>query len=231
MNLISDGFEICRGILPEARISCLREEADLIARSWGSACVRHVRARSEIFDALSVSELLLSLLPAGLRPVRSILFDKTPSENWPVHWHQDLTITVMKEVAVAGYGPWSVKDGSVHVQPPVHVLENMVTIRLHLDDTPAANGALRVIPASHRKGRIPPNEIAACADEASMICECQAGDVLLMSPLLLHASRRSEFPARRRVIHFEYARLTDLDPELEWFERSPSSPPNVNHQL
>lgn len=162
--------------------------------------------------------------PAGLRPVRSILFDKTESENWPVPWHQDLTIAVSQEQQVSGYGPWSHKDGSPHVQPPVSLLGHMVTIRLHLDDTPATNGALRVIPGSHCAGRIGADALRDSDKDRAVTCECSSGDALLMSPLILHSSRRSEFPARRRVIHFEYARDEDLDPRLEWFESATKRP-------
>ncbi len=217
-SLADDGYEIQRGVLGDAEVSELRSEADAIARSAGTACVRHLRVRSERFDALSVSSALLSLLPPGLRPVRSILFDKTPTENWPVLWHQDLTIAVSEERPTSGYGPWSHKDGSPHVQPPVPLLEHMVTIRLHLDDTSAANGALRVIPGSHRDGKISSVSLSGYNKDTSLACECSAGDALLISPLILHSSRRSEAPTRRRVIHFEYARDGDLDPGLEWFE-------------
>ncbi len=217
-TLANDGYEIHRRILSDAEIADLRREADRVAGAAGCACVRHLRRRSECFDALSGSDALLSLIPAGLRPVRSILFDKTESENWPVLWHQDLTIAVVREKQVPGYGPWSHKDGSPHVQPPVSLLENMVTIRLHLDDTPASNGALRVIPGSHRDGRIDTDALRSFDKERAVTCECSFGDALLMSPLILHSSRRSELPARRRVIHFEYARDEDLDSRLEWFE-------------
>jgi ectoine hydroxylase-related dioxygenase (phytanoyl-CoA dioxygenase family) len=159
-----------------------------------------------------------SLLPEGLRPVRSILFDKTPGENWPVAWHQDLTISLAEEHPAPGYGPWSRKDGVVHVQPPAFLLEHMVTIRLHLDDTPASNGALRVIPGSHLEGRLSVDAVARHAETKAVTCECMAGDVLLMRPLLLHSSMRSTAPSRRRVVHIEYARDVDLDPSLEWFE-------------
>lgn len=217
-TLASEGFEIRRGVLGENQLLALRAEVDQVARLAGSACVRHVCAHSELLQALSVSATLRSLLPSGLSPVRSILFDKTAAENWPVFWHQDLTIAVVQERSVEGYGPWSFKDGWVHVQPPEAVLEHMVTLRLHLDDTPASNGALRVIPGSHRHGRLSSEQLAACLDQPAVTCECQAGDVLLMSPLILHSSHRSESPARRRVLHFEHARLADLDSNLEWFE-------------
>lgn len=217
-SLATDGYEIHRAVLSDAEVAQLRQEADAVATTAGSACVRHLRERSSILDSLSVSSALLSLIPDGLRPVRSILFDKTESENWPVLWHQDLTIAVAEERQIPGYGPWSHKDGSPHVQPPVSLLESMVTIRLHLDETSATNGALRVIPGSHRNGRIDADTLRALDKGGAVMCECSPGDALLMSPLILHSPRRSESPARRRVIHFEYARNEDLDAGLRWFE-------------
>lgn len=217
-SLSAEGFEIHRRVLNDTQVSALRTEADTAAAGAGSACVRHLRSRSKMFDELSYSPELMSLLPDGLRPVRSILFDKTPDENWPVLWHQDLTIAVKEEREIYGYGPWSHKDGSPHVQPPIALLANMVTIRIHLDETPASNGALQVIPRSHLKGKILHETVSQDDKDAAVTCECHPGDVLLMSPLILHSSRRSTEPLRRRVIHFEYARESDLDPKLQWFE-------------
>jgi hypothetical protein len=153
-SLIHDGFEIHRGTITATHLASLRAEADSVAATAGSACVRHLRSRSRTFNELATSELVYTLIPGDLRPVRSILFDKTPDENWPVAWHQDLTISVSEERQIHGYGPWSRKDGIPHVQPPLALLRQMVTFRLHLDDTPESNGALRVIPGSHDRGRI-----------------------------------------------------------------------------
>lgn len=217
-TLAEHGFEVHRGILSSAQISQLRDEADAVAASAHSVCVRHLRSRSAIFHELSLSDVVYRLLPRDLRPVRSILFDKTALENWPVAWHQDLTIAVGEEHAVPGYGPWSRKDGTPHVQPPLSLLRNMVTLRIHLDDTPASNGALQVIPGSHRHGRISAEDMVKHTRAGEVVCECAAGDVLMMSPLLLHSSRRSLAPHRRRIVHFEYARSVDLDPALQWAE-------------
>lgn len=217
-SLSSDGFEIRRGVIEEAQISDLRAEAERVASGAGTVCVRSLCAKSELFDALAISPALLSLLPAGMMPVRSILFDKTPAENWPVLWHQDLTIAVSETKEVAGYGPWSVKDGVPHVQPPAQILEGMMTIRLHLDDTPAGNGALRVIPGSHLSGKLKSRQVTELRKEPEVVCECKAGDVLLLSPLILHSSKRSDSPQRRRILHFEYARLEELNSNLQWHE-------------
>jgi len=218
-SLADDGWKIHRKVIERAEIHRLRNAASSVAAIAGTACVRHLRNRSECFDALSVSDPILSLLPSRFRPVRSILFDKTATENWPALWHQDLTIAVAEKHPVPGYGSWSHKDGAAHVQPPIPLLEKMITVRLHLDETPRDNGALRVIPGSHRSGRISSHEVAGYDTDLAIDCECAPGDVLLMSPLILHSSRRAVNPQRRRVLHFEYARPEDLHPDLEWFER------------
>ena len=46
----------------------------------------------------------------------------------------------------------------------------------------------------------------------------RAGDVMLMRPLLLHASMRSTTDRPRRVLHFEVNRL-ELAAPLRWAER------------
>jgi len=217
-GLTTQGFEILRGVFLTPELEVLRQEADTVSKKSNKACSRHLWMRSECFRALSVSAPLTTLLPPDWIPVRGILFDKTRTSNWPVPWHQDRTIAVKAKQSITGYGPWSIKDGTCHVQPPLSLLEKMMTIRIHLDDTPKENGALRVIPGSHQIGLIPSNDINAYSHENEVICECEAGDVLLMSPMLLHASRRSENPARRRILHFEYASRDALHPKLEWLE-------------
>lgn len=47
-------------------------------------------------------------------------------------------------------------------------------------------------------------------------CAVRRGGVVLMRPLLLHASRTASAPGRRRVVHIEYA-AGQLPGGLEWF--------------
>jgi ectoine hydroxylase-related dioxygenase (phytanoyl-CoA dioxygenase family) len=200
-------------------IGALRREADRLASDSASACVRSITEQSQIFREISISPRILALLPdQNLLPVRSILFDKTPLENWPVAWHQDLTICVEENISCPDYGPWSLKNGVPHVQPPVKLLESMATVRIHLDPTGSNNGALMVIPGSHRHGRLSRPQIEELTAIQPITCECEPGDILLMSPLILHASRRSQHPSRRRILHLEYAPTTSLDPLLTWHE-------------
>jgi len=212
------GYAIHPAVIGEPELEGLRSEAERVAALAGSACVRHLRSRSALFAGLAMDDRIRTFLPPGLVPVRSLLFDKTPGENWPVPWHQDLTLAVAERVESEGFGPWSVKDGIPHVQPPVEILFRMVTARLHLDDATEENGALKVAPGSHRLGRIPPEATREVVAGGSVTCECRAGDLLLMSPLLLHASGRSQHPAHRRIVHFEFAPPDALPSALRWHE-------------
>jgi len=215
-TLKSDGYEIHRNIFSSEEAKDLRLEAAQISKSSGTTCVRGITEKSDVFKALAKDPRLTKLLTKELKPVRSILFDKTPHENWPVAWHQDLTITVKEKHDLKNYEPWSQKDGIPHVQPPLSLLQNMATIRIHLDETNKGNGALHIIPKSYLLGKIPSSCIQEQINDTEVICECSPGDVLIMSPLILHASRRSTKPSHRRIIHFEYAQLSDLHPELSW---------------
>jgi ectoine hydroxylase-related dioxygenase (phytanoyl-CoA dioxygenase family) len=151
--------------------------------------------------------------------VRAILFDKTPAANWRVAWHQDLTIPTRRQLEAAGFGPWSLKAGIPHVQPPAAILERMLTVRVHLDPCDSMNGPVRVLPGSHRDGKLSPEGIETWKAVAAPVdALAPAGGLLLMRPLLLHASSPAQRPGHRRVIHLEYA-VDPLPDGLEWRER------------
>ncbi len=151
-------------------------------------------------------------------PVRALLFDKTPAANWKVTWHQDLTIAVRARRDVEGYGPWSSKAGIPHVQPPISVLERMVALRVHLDDCGPDNGPLRVLPGSHRAGLLRASEIDGWRQRvAEVSCIVMRGGLVVMRPLLLHASSPAKSPGHRRVVHIEYA-AAELADGLKWYE-------------
>lgn len=215
-ELEARGFALLAQVLDVAAcksLGALLGDADG-AGSRGMLRVAEVRklARSLLAD------LVRTHLPAEPVPVRGIYFDKRPGTNWLVAWHQDLTLAVAERVEMPGFGPWSVKEGLPHVQPPVELLEQMLTVRLHLDDADADNGALRVIPGTHRLGRLNAESIAQCREtHPEALCSAKTGDALLMRPLLLHASSRSTSERRRRVLHIEFAGFC-LPPPLEWHE-------------
>ena len=139
-------------------------------------------------------------------PVRVVAFDKTPETNWAVGWHQDRTVAVQARVEAEGFGPWSTKDGVVHVSPPVEVLRSMVTLRLHIDPCDDDNAPLKVARGTHRLGMVAADKAAEVAAAHQLLtCHGHAGDVWAYSTLILHASDRSRSAGRRRVLQIDYA--------------------------
>ena len=149
--------------------------------------------------------------------VKSIYFDKPATSNWYVSYHQDLTISVDKKVKLQHFGPWTTKQNQFAVQPPIDILENIFTIRIHLDDTDENNGALRVIPKSHSKKIYRPEKID-WTKETEVTCKVGKGGIMVMKALILHSSSRTTNNKKRRVIHIEFSNQ-ELPNELKWAER------------
>lgn len=211
------GFAIARRALPAA--VCAELAAALgPADGAGRRGVLELAAVASIAESTPLISRVRSHLPGEPFVVRAIYFNKSADANWFVGWHQDLTIAVRERRETPGFEAWSVKEGVPHVQPPVDVLERMVTLRLHLDAADASNGALRVLPGSHRWGRLSADGMEEQRRAvAEVVCECEVGDALLMRPLLVHASGRSTSNRERRVLHIEYA-AEKLPSGLEWWQ-------------
>ena len=228
MSLDQNGFTIIENAVDESQIAALIDHFQTAAtvsysieRNGSTFAMRNLLRDHLIVRQLADSPAMRSLVDPVLGPkalaVRGILFDKTPGANWKVPWHQDLSIAVTQRVDLAGYGPWSVKAGVPHVQPTVEVLQNMLTVRLHLDDCGVENGPLLVLPGTHADGVWTANQLDEYRKtNAPVACTINRGGALLMRPLLLHASHSATMPGHRRVVHIEYA--ADVLPvELSWF--------------
>lgn len=165
----------------------------------------------------SLRSIINQIFGKGYFVVKSIYFDKPPHSNWFVAYHQDLTVSVDKKVDIADFGPWTVKQNQYAVQPSLTILEANFTIRIHLDYTDENNGALKVLPGSHRKG-IYRTETIDWQKETELSCNVAEGGIMLMKPLLLHASGRSTNNNKRRVIHVEFSNQSLPEP-LHWSEK------------
>ena len=149
---------------------------------------------------------------------KAIYFDKSPSDNWYVTWHQDVPINVLEKKDVEGFVSWTGKKGVVSVCPPEAISKNTFSMRIHLDDTTSKNGALKVIAGSHNK-RLSDDEIQLISTNSiPFVSEIAAGGVQLLKPLLLHASSKTTVQKRRRVLHLEFSSI-ELPNGLEYAER------------
>lgn len=229
----TDGFVIVEQVLASKETSdlllALEQIGDTgsVRKRGGIFAVRNLLDVSPEVAELAASDVIRALvepvLGAHFFPVRGILFDKIPDANWKVPWHQDVTIAVQERIEADGFGPWSTKADTLHVQPPASILQKMLTVRLHLDNCGEENGALRVVPGSHTRGKIPEQEISRLREALpEQVCAIGLGGALLMRPLLLHASSPSRVPGHRRVVHLDFASIA-LPVGLRWLseDRSP----------
>ena len=171
---------------------------------------------THLAGALRGDARIRSLLPRDAVAVQCTLFDKSPTKNWLVALHQDLSVPVKERVGSPECSGWSEKEGHLYVQPPVSVLERLVAVRVHIDDCPAENGALRLVPHSHMEGRVDPGQAEALRQRyGETVVPVAQGGVLVMRPLVLHASSKATSPTPRRVLHFVFGPPA-LPLGLEW---------------
>jgi hypothetical protein len=171
---------------------------------------------THLCGALRGDARIRSLLPRNAVAVQCTLFDKSPTMNWLVALHQDLSIPVKSLLDSPECSGWSEKEGQLYVQPPVSVLERLVAVRLHIDDCPVESGALRVVSRSHSEGRVDQARVEALRlERGETAVPVARGGALVMRPLLLHASSKVTSPGPRRVLHFVFGPPT-LPLGLEW---------------
>lgn len=220
MNITEHGIEIKRKFVSDSVMNVIRNEVASFSEDIPRHGIRNANIKFSSIDKLAKSnefqDLAQSILGSKPQIVRVIYFDKTPDKNWLVTWHQDRTIAVNDKVDVDGWGPWSIKDGTHHVQPSLDVLDKMITFRLHLDDSDKNNGCLKVIPKSHKLGILTQSELAEIiSKEKEYLCKVISGDVVIMRPHILHSSSKSVAPTHRRVVHIEYSNYA-LPANLTW---------------
>ena len=210
----TEGFSVVRQVLPDAICERLTDHLradsagtrELLSQPWCAALAAELRRHPALSE----------LIPATHVAVQCTGFDKSPTHNWLVPIHQDLSIPVAERVSDTSLQGWSEKEGQLYVQPPRSVLEDLIAVRLHLDDCSVSEGPLRVVPRSHQQGRMCETAMhEARSTHGEVICVAQRGDALLMRPLLLHASSKSTGERPRRVLHFVYG-PRDLPLGLGW---------------
>jgi len=201
-----DGALLFRGAIK----SCLADlEAAVAGISPDAAGVR-IHGLQSLRRMVAVNgcigAIAASVLGPSAKAVRAILFNKSMERNWSLGWHQDRTICVKERRELPGFGPWTMKRGMNHVEPPFDYIARMVTVRAHLDTVPATNAPLMIAPGSHTLGRIPVSQVDdAVARCGTRVCLAEAADAWLYATPILHASGRASDPTNRRVLQVDFA--------------------------
>lgn len=205
LRFARDGYQQLYGLVPATECAALAAGASAVVRGGvGSRMLLEEAWCVALARRLLATPSLAELLPPAAVAIQCTYFEKSTDSNWVVAPHQDRSIPVASRVEHEDLHGWSRKEGRWYVQPPAAVLESMVALRLHLDPCGAGDGPLRVVPGSHRFGVLPAGATAP-EPAAEVPCHLEAGDGLVMRPLLLHASARASGDSRRRVLHFVFA--------------------------
>jgi ectoine hydroxylase-related dioxygenase (phytanoyl-CoA dioxygenase family) len=213
------GFNIIDNVLSHEECKAILQGLERSLVSRGRAGARHLLADPNVAH-LARDQRLLTLAATALGgkavPFRATLFEKSGKANWLVVWHQDTALPMSTRSEGAGWGPWSQKAGILYAHAPAWALAHVVALRLHLDPSTSENGPLRVVPDSHTLGVLSDREIRSAVDQRGFReCLAPRGGILVMRPLLIHASSKSLTDAPRRVLHFEYCDSLQLSPSIE----------------
>lgn len=203
------GFGIINDSLAQQDVDDLLEELSQANLPRSRAGVRHAMKLATVATIAQGSRLLgiaQQILGSSAFPFRATLFDKSPTANWLVVWHQDTALPLQERCEVPGWGPWSMKDGVTYAHAPANALSQVLALRVHLDDSTVDNGPLRVLPGTHTLGVLTDGSLHDLSTRVPAVdCLMPRGRVLAMRPLIVHASSKSQSEAPRRVLHIEYA--------------------------
>jgi hypothetical protein len=214
-NHIDDGFDVVSSVFDSAELERLANVLERASLQRSRAGVRHllsVPAIAAVARDSRLTELAAGVLGCDPVPFGATLFDKSSEANWLVVWHQDTALPLIERRDVAGWGPWSTKGGITYAHAPASALSQVVALRVHLDASADHNGPLRVLPGTHNLGVLTDQQIHSAAERIEAVtCTVERGGILVMRPLLVHASSKASSAASRRVLHFEYAASRVLD--------------------
>jgi ectoine hydroxylase-related dioxygenase (phytanoyl-CoA dioxygenase family) len=213
------GFAIIPSVLGRTDVDALVAELRRAELPRSRAGIRHALKLPAVARIASCAPLLgiaQEALGSEAFPFRATLFDKSPTANWLVVWHQDTALPLRERRETPGWGPWSIKDGVSYAHAPASALSQVLALRVHFDDSTSVNGPLRVLPRTHTLGVLTDESLHELSTQiAAVECLTSAGGVLAMRPLIVHASSKSQAEIPRRVLHIEYARTPLIADELE----------------
>jgi hypothetical protein len=217
LTFADEGAQLFRAVLTRDQLNLLEEVLSQLPHDHAGLRLRGVEGLAPFLASTGqIGRCAASVLGGDCRPVRAILFDKTPETNGALGWHQDRTIAVKQRVAVDGFRTWSVKSGMLHVEPPLELLSGMVTSRVHIDRVHASNAPLLIAPGSHKLGRVAEDDVREVVRRCGTVaCLAEPGDSWLYATPILHASEAAVAPVRRRVLQVDFS-VGPLPGGLEW---------------
>jgi hypothetical protein len=190
-HFVQNGYVRLPQLLTEGAYQTITDAIEHIGRNpsddafvgWDSSMVsvanidNILRADPATFLPLMGDPLLLSIAEAicgvDFFPVQAFSVIKTLGSTDPILWHQDVLTRPLSKTFMLG---------------------------IYLDDANDENGALRIIPQSH-KSALPICELEKMPYQS---IDMKAGEILIHDLMLVHSSGLLSTSPRRRVVYFEF---------------------------
>jgi len=231
----ADGFLVRRAVFGAAEVATLRDAAECTVAMAGRAA----RAgRAYVLDGNRFVDAVGSTIQFEHGPDTATIRVIEPAHPFDPRWEAliddarivDPIRTLVGTPAVAlwtdklnlkrpreGSGFRWHQDSPYWIHDCAHV-DQLPNVMVLLDDATADNGALRMIPGSHRRGRLPGTDDGsqlggfftdpACFDESTAVCAAApAGSLVFFSPHVVHGSlpNRSDQPRRALIMTYQPA--------------------------
>lgn len=198
-QLDRDGYLPLPGILTADQVTALASRLDDLAREEGAAAGLevHQEAGTDRLSDLVNKDPLFEVCfthPRVLAAIAHVLGD-------------DLKLSSLNSrAALPGQGLQGLHaDWSGAVTPGDYFVCNSIWL---LDDFTAENGATRIVPGSHRSGKVPrddmPDPTGTHPDEIQVIAS--AGTVVIFNSHAWHGGTLNRSDARRRAMHSYFCR-------------------------
>ncbi len=208
------GFAVVPGLFSSDCMDRLLEAVDGLAPRRSRAGIRHALGLTPVAGLARQAQVIglaRAVIGADAFPFRATLFDKSSQSNWLVVWHQDTALPLRERVDAPGWGSWSVKEGIHYAHAPAAALSQVLALRIHLDDSNLENGPLRVLPGTHGLGVLTDDRLHELSTQIAPVdCVVPKGGMVVMRPLVVHASSKSQVDMPRRVLHIEYAAAASI---------------------
>lgn len=176
---------------------------------------KHVPLLKSVMFNEKLDSLLNTVGFNNTQLINAIFYLKSPQTNFYTNPHQTITITVKERHQVDGFSGWSAREGVTSVMSPLHILKNMLSIKICLGDSNQQNGGIRVIPGSHKKILTIQERNFLIDNTLPVNVNAKQGDCQILKPLILKAFQNNKSYQNAPVIQLDFCNINLPNP-LSW---------------
>ena len=159
---------------------------------------------------------IIESLGEGYSLIRSAYFDNRVSKPEKTVWRQRRRLTFPVKIEGADYSNWQLEGDFFSAEPPARIMQDMVIVRIHLDDSDQNNGELKIFKGSH--SQILDHSAIKVITENGLPSNCGilAGGIQILKPFILQSETKRSRSKKNRIIELTFS-SSDLPGEDKKF--------------